>query len=197
MNVSSLTSAASPDGVAESSRRAAAASGAALDALASARESVLNLQSEMDSQLKEVQAQTLESRKALEAARAELDLMRGERDRWRTDCQNNMAIASALQAQLNQQKTHNRNLSGELMELYRDLRAADPPTLIVRIGMNLVGAEAGLYTDETGERIVSAVGLDNLPEPVAATLFEYTRQAVHSEEPVVCNDSQQLPDGSA
>ena len=196
MNTSSV-SGISPVDVIDSSRKTSAASGAALDALAAARESVLDMQSEMDTQLKAAQAEIVEARKALEAARAELDLMRSERDRWRTDCQSSIAAASALQEQVNQQKHKNRNLSGELMELYRDLRSADPATLIVRIGMNLVGAENGLYTDASGERIISAVGLDDLPEPVAQELFEYTRKAAHSEEPVVCNDSQQLPDGSA
>ena len=75
-----------------------------------------------------------------------------ERDHWRSECERDQQIVAQLQRQLAAQKEQSRSLRHELLELYRDLRAEDLPTLILRIGMNLTGAENALYVGPQGER---------------------------------------------
>jgi HD-GYP domain-containing protein (c-di-GMP phosphodiesterase class II) len=171
--------------------------GTALDVLDAARQAVLDIQTESEAAVKAACAETAEAKQALVALRSEMSALQQERDRWRGDCEQYRARAQQLEAGMQRQRDHTQQLNREVMELYRDLRAADPPTLIVRIGMKLVGAESGLYTDATGRRTVTSIGLDNMPEPVAQALYRYTQQAAQSEDPVVVNEARQLPDGSS
>ncbi len=126
----------------------------------------------------------------------ERDEVAKDRDRWCEECNKSLEEGRRLAAQLAEQSKRNENLNSELMELYRDLKAEDLPTLILRIGMKLTGAENGLYVDDSGGVTLAAIGLDALPETVTNALYEFTREAANAEEPVVRNDSENLPDGS-
>jgi len=169
----------------------------ALASLDAARGAVVNYQSEMEARVNAAQAEVLKAQHLGEAAQAELAAVARDRDHWRSECERDQQIVSQLQKQLAAQKEQSHSLRDELLELYRDLRAEDLPTLILRIGMNLTGAENALYVGPLGENTVAAIGLENLPEVVSQALYKFTREAAQRDEPVECNDSHMLPDGPA
>jgi putative nucleotidyltransferase with HDIG domain len=138
-------------------------------------------------------AQLAEEREQLARER---DEVAQERDHWRGDCQRHLAVCRSLQDRLVDAAHRNTHLNAELMELYRDLRAEDLPSLILRIGMKLTDAENGLYVDGSGQTTIAAIGMDDLPETITNELHALSRQAAHSEEAVVRNDSGSLPGGS-
>jgi len=169
----------------------------ALAALDSARDAVLGYQAAAESRLNAAQEQVLQSVKTVEAARAEVAVIARERDYWRDECARRQSALEQMQAALADQDKTNRNLREELLELYRDLRAEDLPTLILRIGMRLTNAENGLYVGPAGEQTIAAIGLDNLPDTITRALYEFTREVARTEDPVECNDTRKLPDGVA
>jgi putative nucleotidyltransferase with HDIG domain len=171
--------------------------GAALDAIGAAREQVLAYQQAMESRLKAVQEEVLATRRQAQAVQDELVQARAEAQSMKTNCALAEAKLQAAQDQLQQENSRNKNLNAEILELYKDLRAEDLPTLILRVGMNLVGAENGLFTDAEGDETIAAIGLDDLPEPISQALYNFTREAAQKEQPVICNDSNALPDGPA
>ena len=97
-------------------------------------------------------------------------------------------------AQLERSEQRRRELQKELLEVYADLRADDLPSLILRIAMKLTGAENGLFADAQGTRALASIGLDDLPNAIAESLFDFTREAAQMEEPLVKNNSEELPD---
>ena len=114
------------------------------------------------------------------AARKQLLPQQSESGHWKDSCAGVEAQNAALQAeiqklqaQLETQQKHSKNLNAELLEVYRDLRAEDLPTLILRSGMNLVGAENGLFVGASGDVTLASVGLDDLPEPISQALYRY------------------------
>jgi len=134
---------------------------------------------------------------------AEREHLQNERDHWRDSCaqsrkeyEQSREINRQLQAQVAEQVQQKSALQRELLELYSDLRADDLPSLILRIGVQLTGAEAGLYVDGSGEKTLADIGLEELPPSVTKALCDFTRQVAQSEEPLVRNDSDNLPDGS-
>ncbi len=147
---------------------------------------------------------------------AEHEHLQGERDQWRDDCTQSRHECEQSRAECEQSRKkceegHERNqvleaqvtaqtaqknaIQQELMELYRDLRAEDLPSLILRIGVKLTDAEVGLYVDSSGDKTLADIGLDNLPEIVSKALYGFTHQVAQSEAPLVRNDSENLPDG--
>ncbi len=134
---------------------------------------------------------------------AEREHLQNERDQWRDSCaqsrkeyEQSREINRQLEARLAEQVQQKSALQRELLELYSDLRADDLPSLILRIGVKLTGAEAGLYVDGSGDKTLADIGLEDLPESVTKALCDFTRQVAQSEEPLVRNDSDNLPDGS-
>ncbi len=90
----------------------------------------------------------------------------------------------------------NRELQDDLLKLYCDLRAADLPSLILRVAMKLTGAEQGLYTDVSLSQTLAAIDLDSLGDAPQNALREYGgRVAGDGDEAVVCNESDTLPGG--
>lgn len=182
---------------------------AVLESLEDARAAAVSFQAQMQTQLDAVQAELVQIRQAsaiaeadaiqirrtLTAAEAEREQLARERDQWRDLCAQKTAAEEQTQAQMAALARGNRNLHAELLELYRDLRAEDLPTLILRIGLSLTEAEQGLCTDATGEAITAAVGLDDLTNRSHAALFAFTREATRQLVPVVRNEAQSLPDG--
>lgn len=177
---------------------------AALDELQTAREAILDYQSQVETRFKVAEGEVVKAQALTQAAREQLLQQQTECGQWKNNCAGVEAKNAALQGelqklqgQLDAQKKHNKNLNAELLEVYRDLRAEDLPTLILRVGMNLVGAENGLFVGAAGDNTLAAVGMDDLPEPISQALYRFTREASEKEEPVICNDSKALPDGSA
>lgn len=134
---------------------------------------------------------------------AEREHLQNERDQWRDSCaqsrkeyEQSRAINRQLEAQLAEQVQQKSAIQRELLELYSDLRAEDLPSLILRIGVKLTGAEAGLYVDGSGDKTLADIGLEELPPSVTKALCDFTRQVAQSEEPLVRNDSDNLPDGA-
>jgi len=134
---------------------------------------------------------------------AEREHLQNERDQWRDSCaqsrkehEQSRAINRQLEARLAEQAQQKSAIQRELLELYSDLRAEDLPSLILRIGVKLTGAEAGLYVDGSGDKTLADIGLEELPPSVTKALCDFTRQVAQSEEPLVRNDSDNLPDGS-
>ncbi|HVF84887.1 MAG TPA: HD domain-containing phosphohydrolase [Abditibacteriaceae bacterium] len=127
---------------------------------------------------------------------AEREQLQGERDKWRAECTQSSERNRQLEAQLAEQVQQKTAIQRELLELYRDLRADDLPSLILRIGVKLTGAEAGLYVDGSGDKTLADIGLEALPDSVTKALCEFTRQVAQSEEPLVRNDTDNLPEGS-
>lgn len=201
-----------------------AAAAPALAALDVARATVLDWQQGVAARLAAAQTEIADMQKALDVTRVELSHVKQERDQWRNECEQHKGSVSELhdslaaqqeqvaaqQAQLQAHQgeietskrqlaaeiEHNRKLHEELLELYRDLRAEDVPTLILRVGMRLTGAENSLFVNASGDETLASIGLDDLPDVVKQGLYDYTRKAAESEEPVVCNDSNSLPDGA-
>ena len=177
---------------------------AAIDQLQTSREAILDYQTQVEARFKAAGEEVLKAQALAQAARDQVLQEQTECARWKDNCASVESEKVALQAeskqlreQLEAQKKHSRNLNAELLEVYRDLRSEDLPTLILRVGMNLVGAENGLFVGANGDVTLASVGLDNLPEPIAQALYRFTREAAESEEPVICNDSKQLPDHEA
>jgi HD-GYP domain-containing protein (c-di-GMP phosphodiesterase class II) len=198
---------------------------AALDQLQISRDAILQYQTEVEARLKAAQDEIAKAHEQAKAAREQLAQTQADCQQWKNDCaalqEKHDALHSQLQhrqsqvqqleaqtrehqsreqelrEQLDAQNQKSKNLHAELMEVYRDLRAEDLPTLILRVGMNLVGAQNGLFAGPQGDQTLAAIGLDDLPEPVAQALYRFTSQAAQTEEPVVCNDSNELPDGAA
>lgn len=196
----------------------------ALAALDAARAAVLDWQHGVASRLAAAQTEIVDMQKALEVTRAELAHVKQERDEWREECGQHKGSVSELrdslaeqqkqvaaqQAQLQEhqaeieghktqleaQGEYSRKLQAELLELYRDLRAEDVPTLILRVGMRLTGAENSLFVNANGNEALASFGLEDLPDVVKQGLYDYAREAAEQSEPVVRNDSNSLPDGS-
>ncbi len=179
----------------------------ALQSLDAARHAVIVMQSDLARLRDELARATAQShhfqterdamQAALHQAEIERDMVRGDCDRWRSDCEQRAAALAAATAKMARQSERERGLRGELLEVYRDLRAEDLPTLLARIGMSLTESEAALFTGPLGENTVSAIGLDNMPDFVAQALYEFTRRAAREEDSIECNDPSALPDGSA
>jgi HD-GYP domain-containing protein (c-di-GMP phosphodiesterase class II) len=169
----------------------------ALSSLDAARAAVVKYQSEMEARVNAAHSEVLKAQQTVDAAQAQMAAVLRERDHWRSECEREQQIIAQLQTQLASQKEQSHTLRDELLELYRDLRAEDLPTLILRIGMNLTGAECALYVGPQGEHTIAAIGLENLPETASQGLYKFTREAAQRDEPVECNDSQMLPDGPA
>jgi len=137
-----------------------------------------------------------ETQAELAAAQSALETACAERDKARAECDLHCETIAQTKAELAAQAEQNSHLSAELMELYRDLRAEDLPTLILRIGMNVTGAENALYVDAAKNETIAGIALDNLKPEVRDALYEFTRRAAESEEPIVCNVAEELPDGA-
>ena len=146
--------------------------------------------------LESVQSEAHRATTELDATRAQIVALQVERDRVCDDLEQATKDCETLSGHVSEQAERNKHLHREMLELYRDLRAEDLPTLILRIGMKLTGAEHGLYVDASGEVTIAAIGMDELPEVVTTALYAFTREAAHSETPVVRNDSDNLPDGA-
>lgn len=175
-----------------------------LDQVQLSREAILDYQTQVEARLKAAQEEIAKAREQEQAARDQLLQEQTHSHQWKENCagvqQKHDTLqdhAQKLQAQLAAQNQKSKNLHTELMEVYRDLRAEDLPTLILRVGMNLVGAQNGLFAGPQGDKTLAAIGLDDLPEPVTQALYRFTREAAQTEKPVICNDSNELPDGSA
>jgi HD-GYP domain-containing protein (c-di-GMP phosphodiesterase class II) len=168
-----------------------------LDGLATAREAMLDYEQHARARLQAANEQVLKARSLAQAAQQELADSRAQCQSLKSECAAILQQLQEIRDQLVEQGHRNKNLHAELLEVYKDLRAEDLPTLILRVGMNLVGAENGLFTGPGGEQTVAAIGLDGLPEPISQALYRFTREAAQKEDTVVCNDSNALPDGPA
>lgn len=171
--------------------------GAALDSLTAAREAVLDYEQRVNARSQAAQDELLKARGLTQAAQQELVQTRAQCQSLKADCSVYEQQLQETREQLAAQAHRNKNLQAEVLELYKDLRAEDLPTLILRVGMNLVGAENGLFTGPSGEQAVAAIGLDDLPDTISTALYRYAREAAQKEDSVVCNDSDALPDGIA
>jgi HD-GYP domain-containing protein (c-di-GMP phosphodiesterase class II) len=177
---------------------------AALDQVQLSREAILEYQTHVEARLKAAQEEITKAREQEKAAREQLLHEQTNSSQLKNNCadlqekQNTLNLQlQQLQERLGEQNQKTKNLHTELMEVYRDLRAEDLPTLVLRVGMNLVGAQNGLFVGPQGDETLASIGLDDLPEPITQALYRFTRQAAQTEEPVVCNDSKALPDGVA
>ncbi len=187
--------------------------GGALDALDATREAIVSLGTEIQALRAELLATRAENGRLLaqnQAASARLgdldsqnQLLNASVEEHKTKVQQLDAqtqqlcdTRDALEAQLAAQKQGNESMHAEILKLYRELRAADLPTLILRIGLSLTGAEAGLFVEPDGDGTLASVGLDELPAEIREALYDYSRRAAQDEAPFICNDSNELPDGS-
>ncbi|MBV9467934.1 MAG: HD domain-containing protein [Abitibacteriaceae bacterium] len=161
------------------------------DAVSQLTAKVVGQQNQIEAQNNQIQAQ----QGHIESQHGELQDKQAEIEAHKAQIEQHKAEIEQHKAQLAHQSDHNRRMHQELLELYRDLRATDLPSLILRVGMNLTGAENSMFVNAAGDQTLAAVGLDDLPETSKQALYEYTRKAAQSEEPVVCNDEQSLPDG--
>lgn len=127
------------------------------------------------------QAEIVQQQNAIEQQQQEIEAQQSE--------------IETKQELLENQVGRNRNLQSELLELYKDLRAEDLPTLILRIAVNLTQSENGLFVEADGDGTLADVGLHDLPEVVQESLYKWTRQAAEANEPVVQNEGEELADG--
>ncbi len=93
-------------------------------------------------------------------------------------------------------RERNNDLHGQLLEFYAELRAADLPHLALRLAAGLTGAESGLFTEKDGDGTLATFHLSDMEKSLVGALYDYSRQAANSEEPLVVNDASKLPDGS-
>lgn len=170
--------------------------------------------------LETIRAEAVAANAALEITRGELGSVKLERDRLRDDCASqeervkeaisaHQADIEKHQAEIEEQQAEienkqellekqvgrNRDLQSELLELYKDLRAEDLPTLILRIAVNLTQSDNGIFVEADGDGLLSDVGFRDLPPVVQESLYKWTRQAAQANEPVVQNEGEQLADG--
>ncbi len=97
---------------------------------------------------------------------------------------------------LRYQIERNHELHDQLLKLYEDLTAADLPTLILRVCVNLTHSEHGLFVEADGDGTLSEIGLKEMPEAISSSLYNFTRRVAQNNEPLIENNSSKLPDGS-
>lgn len=118
-----------------------------------------------------------------------------DRDDWKTrSAVVEQQLGSVLE-ELRRSRRRARELHDDLIEVYRDLRAEDLPTLILKIAMRLTGAEQGLYFDADASKTLSAVGLDDMDDEPRKGLYDVARQSLQACDEIVINECERLPDG--
>lgn len=95
-------------------------------------------------------------------------------------------------------RLHERNagMHRELVALYTDLRTEGLPELVLKLAAGLTGAESGLFTEADGDGTLAQLHLSDMEEMLVGALYDYSRRAAHSDEPLVENDAKKLPDGA-
>ena len=74
---------------------------------------------------------------------------------------------------LRYQIERNHELHDQLLKLYEDMTAADLPTLILRVCVNLTHSEHGLFVEADGDGKLSEIGLKDMPEAIANSLYDF------------------------
>ncbi len=130
------------------------------------------------------------------------DRIQHELDRLKTECNHLREINGGFKERTEEaekeaaeREKQSHELRDELLEVYRDLRAEDLPTLIVRIAMRVTGAEQGLYFDANASDTLSAVGLDELDAEPRNGLYRIAQNCAESGESATYNNAEELPDG--
>ena len=131
----------------------------------------------------------------IEKHQAEIEKQQNAIEQQQQEIESQQAEIGRKQELLENQVGRNRSLQAELLELYKDLRAEDLPTLILRIAVNLTQSENGLFVEADGDGTLADVGLHDLPAEVQEALYKWTRRAAEANEPVVQNEGEQLADG--
>jgi len=90
----------------------------------------------------------------------------------------------------------NAGMHRELVGLYTDLRGEGLPELVLKLAAGLTGAESGLFTQADGEGTLAELRLSEMEEMLVGALYDYSRRAANSDEPLVENDAKKLPDGA-
>ena len=140
-----------------------------------------------------------------EVAKREADLTRQhhllvEAERAHDEAQNENARLNGqlvnLSRKLENARERNRDLNEQLLDFYAELRATDLPHLTLRLAAGLTGAESGLFTEVDGDGTLATFHLSEMEENLVGALYDFSRQAANSEQPLVVNDSTKLPDGA-
>ena len=129
-----------------------------------------------------------------------LDVRMVEVERAHDEAQNENARLNGqlvnVSRKLDNARERSRDLQEQLLDFYAELRSADLPHLALRLAAGLTGAESGLFTERDGDGTLATFHLSEMEENLVEALYDYSRQAANSEEPLVVNDSKKLPDGS-
>lgn len=164
----------------------------ALDSLDTTRQAIIALSSEIQALREELLAAHVENERLC----GEIEPLREKNSDLKQEAARLSSQKDALRAELQGKEQHNSRLNKEILELYQDLRASDLPTLVLRIGMSLTEAEAGLFVEADGDDTIAKIGLESLLEPIEKALYDFSRRAAQDGKPFICNDSNALPDGS-
>ncbi|RYX80251.1 HD domain-containing protein [bacterium] len=123
-----------------------------------------------------------------------------EVERAHDDAQNENARLNGQLIQVSRKlenaRERNRDLQEQLLDFYSELRAADLPHLALRLAAGLTGAESGLFTEVDGDGTLATFHLTEMEENLVESLYDFSRQVAHSDDPLIVNDSTQLPDGA-
>ena len=130
-----------------------------------------------------------------ETSERERDALQKECDLWQHRCKESQAESVRLRARIDQLNKQADHLHEQILGLHSDFNLPSLPNLILEISMKLTHAEQGLLTDATGTSVVASIGLEEMTHVPTQALFEYTKQAVQTGQPVVINESVALPDG--
>jgi len=95
-------------------------------------------------------------------------------------------------------RLHERNagMHRELVSVYTDLRTEGLPELVLKLAAGLTGAESGLFTQADGDGTLAQLHLSDMEEMLVGALYDFSRRASDSDEPLVENDAKKLPDGA-
>jgi HD-GYP domain-containing protein (c-di-GMP phosphodiesterase class II) len=140
-------------------------------------------------------AQAHAAQQEAERLRAELAAALSDCAHWRGRCRQTEQEALTWQSRAQVARERGDNLHGQLLDLHQDLRATDLPTLILRLCLTLTGAEQGVYTGADGEDVLADIGMGDLEHLSTDAFLAFARESARTQEPLVRNDSDTLPDG--
>jgi HD-GYP domain-containing protein (c-di-GMP phosphodiesterase class II) len=103
---------------------------------------------------------------------------------------------SDLEEKLEQLDQKNADMHRELVALYTDLRGEGLPQLVLKLAAGLTGAESGLFTEADGDGTLAELRVSEMEEMIVGALYDYSRRAADSNEPLVENNPKKLPDGA-
>lgn len=151
---------------------------------------------ELQRQLENALAQALKFEVSNKQLLEENQRLVGHCEEMGTRCQASESQRQRLHDDLHRERRENKALQEHIRDLHYDLAAQDIPSLVLKMAMQLTGAEVGLFTEADGDGTLASIGFDELQEFLVDAVYQFSRRTAETEEPTVENEAEKLPDGS-